>query len=258
MQDESVDDMCMRNGLLGVLLLVLLGCTDSATSSYEPEQVIREVLAAEEAFVSSERAGDLEAQAELLADDYVYIDISGKRVTKPELLERRRGDKRYVPDLVASEVEVVPLTSEYAISRGQWESTSSYYGGLPRSEVDRYTAVWVKRDGRWQILADQVTPMITREYPVKQRILLTDEDLIPFEGTYQLDVGSNLRFSLRAVEGRLIFRIPGEIEDMDFFPASPNSFFAIERPFELRFEADDSLVVTTWGVESLARRSAVE
>ena len=61
---------------------------------------------------------------------------------------------------------------------------------------------------------------------------------------------------LSAEHGRLIGSLPGQSLKLAFVPASPTHYYALERPFELRFDGKDrqKLTLVTWGIETAAGR----
>lgn len=230
-------------------------CPDTLAPVFSPELVIAEVTAAEAALVVANNSGDPMAQFEHYADDYVYIDSGGKRITKAQLLERRQADERS-PLTEASDFEVLPISADAAISRGRWDDRAVYYGGLPRVSSARYMALWRKRDGRWRLVADQGTPIVERQTIVRERLTLEDGTLGSFAGRYALDLQPPLAIELSVADGGLLLKIPGHLEDgVRFVPSGPSSFFAVERPWELAFDtAGGNIVLTTWGEETRGQR----
>ncbi len=108
----------------------------SCNSNWEKE-VVEEVSEMEVIYAETQRTGDFEEQGSLHSDDYSYIDISGKKVTKDEVDFRRDDDMMTSIGLVTTEQEVIPLSPKLAISRGKQEGLSIYYGGIPRIEPIR-------------------------------------------------------------------------------------------------------------------------
>ncbi|MGI9544717.1 MAG: hypothetical protein ACR2MX_15755, partial [Cyclobacteriaceae bacterium] len=82
----------MKKSILKFTLL--LTSLISACQSNWQEDVLREVKKAEAKLSELEGSGKVIEQFDLLSEDYVYIDISGKRVTKAQLVARREEDHR--------------------------------------------------------------------------------------------------------------------------------------------------------------------
>ena len=241
------------------LATVLPSPTASAAGSLsaeERERVIAEVTAAEAAVVAASNAGDRQAEYDLMADDWVYIDVGGKRITKQEMMERRREDER-TATVTASELEVIPISLDAAVTRGRWDTRAVYYGGLPRVGASRYMALWRKRDGRWVLVADQGTPIVERQTVVRERVRLDEESLDGFAGNYVLDLDPPLEIELGATTDGLALRISGHLDEaLDFFPSAPDRFFAVEKPWEIEFgRAGETLTLSTWGEPTSGRRA---
>lgn len=238
------------------LLLLITALTVAACAGSWSNQVIEEVTQAEQRYAELEGAGDVEAQFDLMADDYVYIDVSGKRIGKEELMARRAGDERRSSELELSDLEVLPIAPDAALTRGRWDSRSLYYGGLPRVSASRYMALWRKRDGRWLLVADQTTPIAERSTVVRERVGLAAERLAALAGRYRLETAEPLEVELEATADALALAIPGHLDEpLAFFPSAPDRFFSVERPWELEFGSDgEEIVLATWGEPTRGRR----
>ncbi|WP_291195892.1 DUF4440 domain-containing protein [Hyphomonas sp.] len=240
-------------GLIAAASL-LASCTTVGARSMEvdPVAIIAEAEAADVAAMRAQSAGDLEAFANFLSEDYAYVDLSGNRIGKAEILARREQDKRAVLSETPSEDESIVLAPNVVMFRGRTDAVTSYYGGLPRPGSTRYSVIWRKEaDGQWRMVAAQTTDRIKREYPVKVRREVPGDVLNLYAGTYELDTKTPLTFILEAEAGRLLATIPGQFEDMEFFPESETRFFATARPFELVLSEDAcSLVLVTFGAET--------
>lgn len=204
----------------------------------------------------AESAGDLETQFDLIASDYVYIDVSGKRVTKADLQARRNEDDRRGITNVASDLEVVPITRDAALTRGRWDTRAVYYGGLPREDAARYMALWRKRGGRWVLVADQVTPVSRQTSIAYERVSLSADQLARFEGAYILETDPVLQIQLQPHDETVVMRIPMHLENgVTFYPSSETTLFAIERPWTIEINGSGpGLTITTWGEMTAGRR----
>jgi ketosteroid isomerase-like protein len=234
--------------------------TACASSPVVPDEaaLIAEAEAADLAAMRAQHAGDLQTFASYLAEDYAYIDLSGNRIGKAQMLARRAEDKRSVVAETSSEDESIVLAPNVVLFRGRTDVVASYYGGLPRPGSHRYSVIWRKEaDGRWRMVAAQTTDRIKREYPVKVRVAIEDNVLQQYAGAYTLATAPPIRLVLVAGQGRLLATIPDQFADMEFSPESATKFFATARPFELVF-ADDgrSLTLVTFGAGTKGQRVA--
>lgn len=243
---------------LVVSAAVLAACANAAfpVAEVNADRLIAEAEAADLAAMRAQAAGDLETFANYLSEDYAYIDLSGNRIGKAQILARREEDKRGIISETSSEDEAVVLGPGVVMFRGRTDVVSSYYGGLPRPGSTRYSVIWRKEgDGQWRMVAAQTTDRIKREYPVKVRAVVPADVLGLYAGTYVLETETPLTLVLEAREGRLAATIPGQFEDMEFHPESETRFFATARPFELVLSEDAcSLVLVTFGGETKGLR----
>ena len=100
---------------------------------------------------------DLAALGRVLADDWRCIDGRGLVITKEELLERVRTAP---PQFDAHEFDEFNLRmfGDAAIVTGRLSGGGTDEGG-PFKFSQRFTRVYARRDGRWQAVATQVTPV---------------------------------------------------------------------------------------------------
>jgi ketosteroid isomerase-like protein len=98
------------------------------------------------AFVESDTAW----YEENLSDDFVCTLVDGRRISKPEFLQRNAGGPG-VTDVTFDDIDVRPF-GDFALVHGV---THFRRDGSPASE--RYTDVWLRRGGRWQAVAAQLT-----------------------------------------------------------------------------------------------------
>jgi uncharacterized protein (TIGR02246 family) len=96
-------------------------------------------------------AADLEALANIFADDYVQYDPAGQPHTKRDVLESlRSGDVRY--PVIRSTGRRIRLFGDFAIVHGSEEDQVEADGHRFAARY-LYMDVVVKRHSRWQIVA---------------------------------------------------------------------------------------------------------
>ncbi len=109
------------------------------------------VLAAEDARYRAMQDADLDALDRLCADELSYAHSSGVRDTKDEYLGKvRSGYYQYLS--VEHPVERVEVVGDTAIVVGRMTS-DLVVGGTPKTIDNLSLAVWVRREGDWQLLA---------------------------------------------------------------------------------------------------------
>jgi hypothetical protein len=84
----------------------------------------------------------------ILADDFQGTSPSGKRYSKPDTL----GEKPSARDCKLGEVKIHFFGDNLAIAYGS-ESRVKTKDGKDSVETLIWTDTWLKRDGRWQIIA---------------------------------------------------------------------------------------------------------
>jgi len=118
---------------------------------------VEEVLGAERDWLSAHLRLDVTALDRLMAPDYVQIDDSGGLVDKEEVLASFRSGGRNWTE-AHSDDHRVRVYGEVAVVVGRWRARGTNTGKA-FDYVARYVAVWVRRDGRWQMVSDQATPV---------------------------------------------------------------------------------------------------
>lgn len=219
--------------------------------------VLGEAQAADAAMMAAQSRGDLKAMAEMIADDYAYIDVSGNRVGKAKLLSRREGDHLSLSEMTDSEDEAIMLSPVTVLLRGKSEGTAYYFGGLPRKGATRWSAIWRKdADGRWRVVAEQTT--VIQQPQVDPPVVVRPADEVArHAGTWRLSTRKPMDMTLKAEGGGLKASIAGQFEGMVFMPSGPGVYFNSLRPFELRFAPDGkSMTFRSWGSETPGARIA--
>lgn len=243
--------------LAGVMAIgVAAGAKAQEISDADRTRIMAELKEADDRYGATQAAGDLKAFAELLSEDYLYIDISGNRVTKATLLDRREGDKRVPVEMKSSEQEMTILAPTVVLQRGREDVLDEYFGGLPRWGSTRFSALWVKEaDGKWRVRGEQVTRLNQPKEGASVRVTVDPAAVARLAGSYTLATRKPLMLQLTAQGDTLRATIPDGFKDMVFYPAAPDRFFAAERDFELRFAPDATgLTFVSWGNDTAAKR----
>ena len=93
---------------------------------------------------------------QLLADDYMFTNESGKVKNKAEdIAEYKKGETKIeVADVTDQKVRVIGNGSAVETGTFHVKGTNK---GKAFDTTERYTTVWVWRGGRWQVVADHVS-----------------------------------------------------------------------------------------------------
>lgn len=148
--------------IAGVLILLALaqGSVADDKADAADEKALQEQ---NEAFVAAFNRGDLKAVTEAYAPDADFLSAQGQRLKGRDALEKyfakgfaeSKGLK-----LKHSDTSVRLLKSDVAVADGTWEITGRPDGNPARGH---YTAILMKRDGRWLIVYDR--PMVPVQPP---------------------------------------------------------------------------------------------
>lgn len=129
------------------LMLVLSQQASSAATTQELERI-------EQQLAETWKAGDCSGWGAMLAPDWSVIHITGAVITKVEALKmcnapRQTGEDYRVDDLS------VRAFGDAAVVTGRTRVTTG--GANPGTLTLRFTDVFVRRDGRWQVVASHAT-----------------------------------------------------------------------------------------------------
>lgn len=156
---------------LACVALVSLGVSvaECAEDSAVHQREIDAIRAAAKDYLAAMRRGDFEAMHKMWTPDGDYIDAAGQ-VFKVHDLMRRQATTRQsggaTTEVPLPESTLRFITPDVAIEDGSTEYGTRSDG---RVETGRFTAVWVKRDGRW--LLDSLREATTSSQPVNANLL---------------------------------------------------------------------------------------
>jgi ketosteroid isomerase-like protein len=89
-------------------------------------------------------------------DDYTFIDAHGRIRTKADRLADLRSSATVLDKIQHEERPTIRVHGDIGIIRSDVTITGQY-GGKPASGLYRSTHIWVNKDGRWQLLMNQLT-----------------------------------------------------------------------------------------------------
>jgi hypothetical protein len=133
-------------------VVLILGISSIALGQYKKGSIEDRLIKLDKAWTSAELKGDKKAAADLIADDYVGTTQRGEIENKTQYLAG------VVPnaDMVRSDDYKVTIYGNTAIMTHR-----ATVSGV-RNMQFRSTHVWMKRKGKWQIVAHHGSP-VTRE-----------------------------------------------------------------------------------------------
>jgi uncharacterized protein (TIGR02246 family) len=139
--------------MLAELLCVVSGLAAAAVSA-SPE-VEAEIRAVEDARRRAYLAGDYETVATLLADDFFLTNAQGITRDKKGVVALWKSGDMVVRSLDFSDL-AIRAAGPVAVVTGK-SAVVETYKGEDRSGDQRFTRVYVKRDGRWLLWVYQLT-----------------------------------------------------------------------------------------------------
>jgi len=130
------------------LLIFLTSCY--ATAQNDHEQEVRKL---ERAWLDAYEKNDAEAMNKIVADDFTITFPNGSIETKPQILDSLKPSRGSSPPPKFHTEEVqARVYGDTVILIGrvtsEWQQN-----GQPMKEQNRYTDTYVKRNGRWQVVA---------------------------------------------------------------------------------------------------------
>ena len=116
----------------------------------------QEVRQVEREWVEAHRQLDVSTLERLMADDYFVIRSDGSVAGKQEDLDSyRAGDRHW--EYAEGDQYDIRIYGHTAVLTGRWRARGVNAGQSFDYEA-RFLSVYVKRDGRWQMVAAQSTP----------------------------------------------------------------------------------------------------
>jgi len=138
--------------ILPILLLMLLtSCYATAQSTAE-----QEVRKMERAWLDAYEQRDAKAMEAIVADDFTITFMNGSIQTKQRILDSLKSSRNYPPPKFHTEEVQARVYSDTVVLIGrviaEWQQN-----GQPMKEENRYTDTYVKRNGRWQVVASHLS-----------------------------------------------------------------------------------------------------
>jgi len=134
------------------------GSTPSAAVEAQLRQAIRE-------YDDALRRSDVATIGRFFAEEYFFVNPRGQRLTREERLANFR-ERRTVLDSVvhAPQDETFRAYGDVVVYTAVLALTGQYSGQAQQGR-NRAMVVWVRREGRWQQVASQLTPILNESVP---------------------------------------------------------------------------------------------
>ncbi len=102
---------------------------------------------------------DLTTLDQIWTDDYVFINPQGELVTKSQRLSNLKAGATEF-QAIRPKSEKTEVHGNVALDVGTVTLEGTKYGGKESSGDYRYMTIWVNSNGRWQMLANQITRIV--------------------------------------------------------------------------------------------------
>ena len=116
---------------------------------------VQKVLAVEHAWTEAHLRGDVQTLEEIMAFDYVKIQPDGSLSDKRTTLASYQPDQR-AWDVARGDDYDVRVYGDTAVVIGRW-TARGINNGQPFDYAARFLSIYVRRAGRWQMVAEQST-----------------------------------------------------------------------------------------------------
>jgi ketosteroid isomerase-like protein len=110
--------------------------------------------AAGAAYGEADQNGDARLLDQVLADDYVFVSLDGHALNKSEAIARWTDRGRGAATFADTESHV-RVYGDCAVVTGR--QTESAAGGKPYTVAYRFTVVWARPKGRWQVVSEHLS-----------------------------------------------------------------------------------------------------
>jgi ketosteroid isomerase-like protein len=141
---------------LAIFLLLLGSLTAAAQTGAQISGAETEVRAANKAWADAQVKGDLEALDKLFAEELIVTSGNGTLRDKKGELADAKPNPDFKTYFFNTEDLRIKIYGKTAVVTGHAKWRISFKGRDADNER-RFTCVYVKRDGRWQMVALQVT-----------------------------------------------------------------------------------------------------
>ena len=124
------------------------------------------VLAADRAWADAVARGDVPTLEKLFADEYVIVSANGELKNKRQELDNLRPAPDITTHYFRTEDVAARVYTDAAVVRGRavWKVN---FRGRELDNNRRYTSTYVKRQGRWLLVAQQISGNIPPPAPPK-------------------------------------------------------------------------------------------
>jgi ketosteroid isomerase-like protein len=149
--------------LRSLALVPLLLLPTLPTRARAQDKAVEEVRAAVRQYDAALRRSDVAALERFWATEYTLVNPRGERLTRADRLGNVRAGRTafdsLAPVLPEERIRIYGDKDPVAVHTTLLTIGGRYSGHAERGQY-RAIAIWVRRDGRWQQVASQLTPVL--------------------------------------------------------------------------------------------------
>ncbi len=138
---------------VGLTLVLALQVTNA------PADVVRELEHIEQRLGSTYQKGDCDGWASMLAPEWSVTHVNGQVITRDQGIETCKAPRPPIQDFTIDDVSVRAY-GDAAVVTGRTRASTA--ANPPQSITLRFTDVFIRRDGRWLVVASQATQISSR------------------------------------------------------------------------------------------------
>lgn len=141
--------------LAGLIIISLVHQGDVVVAAGQSGVVAAELTQIEHRLVKAWLDGDRNTVDSILASEWSVIDLTGHVLTKAQVMKELGSGDRRIESGSVDDLNI-RVYGDTAVVTGR-SVLAGTYQGKRASVTQRFTDVFVKRDGRWQAVASQGT-----------------------------------------------------------------------------------------------------
>lgn len=224
----------MRLILATTLIFNALFLVTGQTISERPVQngVEQDLRRLENEWLSSYLRGDKQTFDRIVADDFTGTDESGKTRNKAQERELVQIQPDPTGVTLTNEDAQIRIYGETAIVTGRIVSKAQSGAQASINFQSRFTDTWLKRQGRWQVVARHYSRLPPQRTAVKLEPKIYDA----YAGQYELAPG--VVFNVTKENDKLMSQVTGQPK-FELLPESEIGFFLREAPAQFVFHRDE-------------------
>ena len=138
---------------LALVAVVVAGTSLIFSATAAPSEAERELQEANQRYDEAIMRGDVAALERLFADEFIYTSPKAEVLDKKQQIAALSSGGLKLTGAKSDDVRI-RIYGETAVMTGRFTARAERAGKTEMIE-ERYTAVWVRRDGPWQLVAEQ-------------------------------------------------------------------------------------------------------